>query len=303
MFKLSPPARVCATAICPWNETVLYSFGNPYQPYAPGPTADLIRDANGTLYSTTEYGGASICDGFGCGTVFRVDAHGSESDLYDFQGPPADGKNGMFYSTPLLLGADGNLYGTTPKGGTGDAGTVFQLTHTDSGWTESVIHNFTGGADGNAPQQGLVEDTHGNLYGTTADGGAPDGGVVFKLTPNGGSWIESIIYTFAGPVGSGPALGRLLIDSQGNLYGTTTGGGLNGYGTVFKLAPNGSDWTESVLWNFTDGADGASPTGTLAMDPQGNLHGATQYGGGYLSNPNCTGLGAPGCGIIFKLTP
>jgi uncharacterized repeat protein (TIGR03803 family) len=267
--------------------------------------ADLIRGADGNLYSTTYIGGTGPCPDGGCGTVFQVDPQGNVSIVYSFQGPPADGGNQGYLSTPLLLGADGSLYGTTPSGGTNNAGTVFNLTPSGSGWTESLLYNFTGAADGKAPVQGLVEDTQGNFYGTTFLGGsAANAGVVFKLAPNGGSWTQSVIHTFAGaPDGANPVEGRLVIDSQGNLYGTTLNGGLNNYGTVFKLTPNGSGWTESLLWNFTDGTDGAGPTGTLATDHQGNLYGATLFGGGYLNNPNCTGLGAPGCGVVFKLTP
>jgi len=291
VFQLSRPH---------WHETVLYNnssgSGSSYDP-----NADLIRGAHGNLYSTFSFGGGGSCfGGSGCGTVFEVDAHGDVSIIYYFQGPPADGADP--YGAPLLLGADGSLYGTTNTGGTSDAGTVFKLTPTGSGWTESVIYNFTGGSDGRYPTQGVVADAAGNLYGTTYIGGAGSG-VVFKLTPHGGSWTQSVIHAFTGPDGASPAFGRLLRDCEGNLYGTTSGGGLNGYGTVFKLTPHGSGWIESVLWSFTDGTDGAGPGGTLAMDGRGNLYGATLFGGGYLDNPNCTGLGYPGCGVIFKLTP
>jgi len=290
IFRLSPPH---------WHETILYSFGPGDWSY--GPAADLIRDRDGNLYSTTAIGGTGPCY-HGCGTVFKMDAQGNVTVLYNFQGPPDAGNWGYFLSTPLLLGADGKLYGTTTLGGTNNAGTVFNLTRSGSGWTESVIYNFSGGADGYSPWQGLVADAQGNLYGTTYLGGAGSG-VVFKLTPNGGSWTQSVIHTFTGPDGAYPEFGRLLRDRQGNLYGTTVGGGLNGYGTVFELSPNGSGWTESVLWNFTDGEDGAGPGGTLAMDRDRNLYGAATYGGGYLQNPNCTGLIFNGCGVIFKLTP
>jgi len=309
VFRLSPPPRACATAICPWSETVLYSFGSGM--FDTGPTADLIRGANGNLYSTTATGGTGPCND-GCGTVFEVDAQGNVSVVYSFQGPPADGKNQGYTSTSLLLGADGNLYGTTSSGGTSNAGTIFKLTPSGSGWTESVIYNFTGGADGNIPAQGLVADAEGDLYGTTAlGGGTANAGVAFKLTPNGGSWTQTVIHTFTGPPdGAHPLSGALIRDNQGNLYGATLGGGSQagncgsyGCGTVFKLSRNGLGWVESVLWTFTDGPDGALPGGTLAMDAQGNLYGAAAFGGGYLNNPNCTGLAAPGCGVVFKLTP
>jgi uncharacterized repeat protein (TIGR03803 family) len=151
--------------------------------------------------------------------------------------------------------------------------------------SESVLWSFGNGNDGNTPLASLVMDKSGNLYGTTQDGGIYGGpnvnqggdGTVFELTPPssaGGPWTESILWDFGnGTDGSGPFAG-LLMDANGNLYGTTDAGGMNGYGTVFELtplSPAGGLWTESVLWNFGNGTDGAYPRAGLIMDTSGNL--------------------------------
>ena len=170
--------------------------------------------------------------------------------------------------------------------------------------TETVLHSFTGGVgDGILPFAGLIADSKGNLYGTTSNGGASDGGVVFKLSPGG---IETVLYSFCGKPGcsdgAGPRAG-LIADSSGNLYGTTNQGGGSecngpGCGVVFKLAPNG---TETVLYSFCSllsCSDGALPLGGLIADRAGNLYGTTYEGGG----SGCIyGLGL--CGVVFKLSP
>jgi uncharacterized repeat protein (TIGR03803 family) len=172
---------------------------------------------------------------------------------------------------------------------------VYQLTNSGGAWTENVLHNFLGGvSDGANSSSGLVRDSAGNLYGTTQGGGVNNDGTVFELTPNGdGSWGYSVIYYFRtsrNPDGSFPWW-PLTIDSLGNLYGTTLGGGTFGYGTVFKVAPSGGTWTESILFNFTlDYGSYPSPTGVVA-DTAGNLYGTTVNGGAYA------------VGTIYKLTP
>ena len=159
---------------------------------------------------------------------------------------------------------------------------------------ETVLYRFTGGTDGNTPNSGLVRDAEDNLYGVTYGGGdlsACGGvgcGVVYKVDPNGN---ETVLYSFTGPDGQTPA-GDLLRDSAGNLYGTTTGGGTGGNGVVFELTPgNGGQWTETVLYPFTGGADGIRPDAGLIQDEAGNLYGTTVYGG------------TSSAGVVFKLTP
>ena len=171
---------------------------------------------------------------------------------------------------------------------------------------ESLLYDFNGGSnDGSAPIGGLVADQAGNLYGTTGTGGSytdcsPFGqtcGVVFELTPNGGSWTETVLYTFTGGADGGEPLAGLAIDAQGNLYGTTAIGGSFGNGTVFMLAFASGSWTESVLYSFRGGSDGSYPQAAVTLH-NGSIYGTTYAGGGN----SC--LGAPsGCGTIFQLQP
>jgi uncharacterized repeat protein (TIGR03803 family) len=208
--------------------------------------------------------------------------------LYAFQG----GTDGFYPEGGLLFDASGNLYGTTTGGGAPGAGTVFELTPTANGWSETVLYHFQGGTDGYYPDTSLVMDAAGNLYGTTLYGGtgpcAVSGcGTVFELMPpvNGGSWTESILYSFQdGADGAFPSAG-VILDKFGNLYGTTGNGGNlavcsgQGCGTAFELSAVSGVWTETTLYSFQGyPQDGATPVG-LTMDSNGNLYGATAWGG------------------------
>lgn len=157
-----------------------------------------------------------------------------------------------------------------------------------------VIHKFSG-PDGSDPQDGLIVfDTAGNLFATTYSGGLYGYGTVFELTPNsGGSWTETVLYSFTGGSdGAAPGPSGVIFDGNGNLYGATSAGGDYGNGTVYKLAPNsGGTWTETVLHSFGSGADGATPWAGVALDTSGNLYGTTQSGGAY------------GGGTVYQLTP
>lgn len=173
---------------------------------------------------------------------------------------------------------------------------------------ETVLHNFTG-TNGLSPYAALVADAAGNLYGTTVNGGTYNQGTVFELTPSStGGWQGKVLYTFTGAGDGGWPYANLILDSQGNLYGTADLGGITcgplgsaGCGLVFRLSPgsNGS-WTENVLYAFTGGSDGAGPLGGLIFDKSGNLYGTTSFGG-YITigNPPCI----VGCGVAFRLTP
>jgi uncharacterized repeat protein (TIGR03803 family) len=243
-----------------------------------GPAAALIQDPAGNLYGTTSQGGNTGCaPSVGCGTVFKVDARHREKVLHVFAGSP-DG------ATPygrLVVDESGNLYGTTSAGGdTGcggaGCGTVFKI---DSSGTETVLYSFTGSPDGANPYAGLVMDGAGDLYGTTENGGASNAGTVFKIDAIGN---ETALYSFAGGLmgdGADPKAG-LTLDSDGNLYGTTysggSGSGGSGFGTVFELDTSGA---ETILYNFTGGADGGNPFGGVIRDVKGVLYGTTENGG------------------------
>jgi len=209
----------------------------------------------------------------------------SESVLYTFTGP--DGAN-PFGS--LAMNAAGNLFGTTSEGGSHNAGIVFELTPGKNGvWKEEVLHNFTGGYDGYGPYGGLVLDASGNIYGTATyggGGGCSGGcGIVFKFTPNShGKWKENVLQVFNGLDGAKPS-GTLILDSSGNLYGTTQAGGHFGGGAVFELTQISGHryWKETLLHSFTIN-DGNDPFAGLTFDTQGNLYGTTT-------------------GTVFKLTP
>jgi uncharacterized repeat protein (TIGR03803 family) len=277
-------------------ETVLYAFKGGSDGCSPA--GALIEDSAGNLYGTTSAGGG-ICPAIGggnsvCGTIFRLAPDGTETVLYAFKGE----SDGWAPSGGLLSDKHGNLYGATEAGGNytdacgmSGCGTVFKLAPHGK---KTILHNFTGDADGESPVAPLIADKAGDLYGMTY-GPNPvtcevDCGTVFKIAPDG---TETVLYDFCHLMycadGSGPA-GGLLADSAGNLYGTTSDAGFEG--NVFMLAPDG---TETVLHHF-QGPDGAEPAGSLISDRQGNLYGATYIGG--------SGCGRfVGCGTIFKLAP
>ena len=249
-------------------ESLLHSFAGPQQD-GQRPVAALIRDSAGNLYGTTEGGGTT-----GSGTVFKLDTVGNLTILHSFRSTP-DGAGPM---ASLLL-EHGILYGTTFGGGKTNGGTVFKV-NVKTG-RETVLYNFTGGADGDSPYAGVITDGNGNLYGTTGGGGI-GAGVVYKL--NIAARQETVLYSFTGGVDGLAPTSALVRDSQGNLYGTTSSGGA---GTVFKLDTAGNLTT---LHTFS-GSDGANPYAGLVRDSKGNLYGAAFYGG------------SAGFGTIFEITP
>ncbi|WP_164931824.1 choice-of-anchor tandem repeat GloVer-containing protein [Dyella sp. M7H15-1] len=287
VFKLAPNLSGGYT------ESVIYTFS--YVGNAGAfPYGGLIQDAsgNGNLYGTASVGGDS---GDGAGTVFKLAPNGSggytESTLYTFLILDGSGPRGT-----LLQDTSGNLYGTTSLGGDlgTNSGTVFKLAPNGlGGYTESVLYSFTGSSDGSSPAAGVIQDTSGNLYGTTLSGGASNNGTVFKLALNGsGGYTESVLHAFTGGRDGNQPLAGLLQDESGNLYGTTYTGGASNVGTVFKLAPNGSGgYTENVLYAFMGGNDGALPYAGVIQDTSGNLYGTTINGG------------VEQQGTVFKITP
>ena len=254
------------------------------------PQARVIFGPDGNLYGTTTNGGAA-----GKGEVFRlqpppsvcrsVDCPWTETVLYSFQGG-SDGANPTYGD--LVFDRAGNLYGTTPSGGSSNCvrgcGTVYELSPSNGGWTERILYRFQGSADGANPYAGVILDRVGNLYGTSAGGGLADCtgeycGVIYKLTLSESGWTESVLYSFTGGSDGSFPMGGLISDQAGNLYGVTYGGGV-----VYKMTSSGDSWTWSQVYNLN--AYIAS-VGILAMDATGNLYGTTVIG-----DPE-----------VFKLTP
>lgn len=235
------------------------------------PIGNLVEDGAGNLYGATAHGGQY--DG---GVVYRLAPDGTHTVLHSFSG----GNDGGLPLAGLVMDKAGNLYGTTESGGTRGGGLVFKLTPDGA---KTTLHDFTGGDDGAFPHAGLFMDKHGNLYGTTQNGGRKNMGTVFEISAKG---KERVLYAFHGDKDGLWPEGRVIKDTHGNLYGTTYYGGPGGAGEVFKLAPDGS---KTVLHAFTDGDDGGFPASGLVMDEGGNLYG-TAYSGG-----------EEGVGTIFKI--
>jgi uncharacterized repeat protein (TIGR03803 family) len=238
---------------------VLYNFGGSSD--GGDPYASLIRDAAGNLYSTFGYGGGTSFSG----GVFKVAPDGTETVLYSFTG----GADGAFPEAALIRDNVGNLYGTTTQGGSDNIGVVFKV---DPSGTETVLHSFTGGADGVIPVGGLLRDAAGNLYGTTSQGGTSNDGILFKISPSG---KETILHTFTGSTKDGkyPSYTSLLTDAQGNLYGVTEEGGSADGGILYKLSKTGK---LTILHSFTGGTtDGCNVLGTPFRDAAGNFYGTT----------------------------
>jgi uncharacterized repeat protein (TIGR03803 family) len=309
------PALVltCIAGASGTRERVIHGFGS--VPDAELPQSGLIADRDGNLYGTSAIGGSGGCANVqvtGCGTVFRLTppvtkgAGWTETILYSFGTVSYDGINPY---SGLVFDDAGNLYGTTSGGGQFAHGTVFEVSPpaTKGGaWTETLLYSFDEPSNGGAfPTAGLIFDKKGNLYGTTALGGQFNNGVAYELSPSGtkgGSWTETVVYNFDSNGGGSPQ-SSLIFDGRGNLYGTAKWGGSGacsngieqvGCGTVFKLRPNSRGaWSESVLYSFTGGSDGAWPVAGVIFDAAGNLYGATSGG------VPCV----YGCGSLFKLEP
>lgn len=275
-----------------WVQITLYAFTGGTD--GSSPLANVVLDPGGNIYGTTYSGGDPTC---GCGVVFELSPTSggwNETTLYTFTGA-----DGQYPEGGVILDANGNLYGTTLDGGLYYDGVVFELTQFSGGWKETILHSFSGASNGDGQgAAGLTFDGSGNLYGTTVIGGDPSCnsvhigcGTVFELTFSGGIWTENVIYKFKGGSDGNDTSAGVVVDNNGNVFGTTSGSYDDGYGTVFELTPGSSGWTESVLYSFTGGNDGGHSYGGVILDGAGNLYGATYAGGTY------------GAGVIFELTP
>jgi uncharacterized repeat protein (TIGR03803 family) len=305
VFELSP------TSSGGWKFSVLYKFTGGADGRGP---VDLAIDADGNIFGVAQEGGntTGCVGGHGCGTLFELERSASGRHftvLHSFTGP-ADG------SIPAALTRDaaGSLYVTLQNGGNTDCGvgcgTIFRMQPTSSkGWRGSTLRIFdwTFNNQGAASPYGRVNfDADGNLYGVAGGGTyntvwSANFGVVYKLRPSSaGQWKETVLYSFCPGTtvncndGANPVAGPIL-DSSGNIYGTTVYGGLYNSGTVFELTPSTSGlWGDSVLYSFTGGTDGANPVSPVTFDAGGDLFGTTQNGG------NATCIFGP-CGVLFEL--
>jgi len=293
LFQLSPPA----TKGNPWTESILHKFRG--TPDGKIPECRVVMMASGNLFGTT-WGGGSNNLGTAFVSVPPAVSGGAwtEKPIYSFGSSADDGVNP---NAGLLAGRQA-FYGVTFGGGKSGRGTVFQLTspsNPNSPWIETILHSFSSSGDAAFPSSELVMDKNGNLYGTTTLGGVNNLRAVYEVSPPtvaGNPWTDAVIFSFNGTNGTLPA-GRLLLDANGALYGTTDGGGTGGEGTVFKLTPPavaGDPWTETVLYSFSGGVDGSNPAAGVVMDNKGRLFGAAQHGG--------TGDPKVG-GVVFELDP
>jgi hypothetical protein len=318
VFELSPP-KMKGEA---WTEEVLYSFQSGDDGYLP--YGDLVFDSAGNLYGVTLYGG-----GYGtncgdayylyCGTVFELSPPNiqggawTEQVLYGFKGVErgaliGDGANP---NGGLAFDGAGEIYGTTQIGGfncphrsgAGGCGTAFKLTppaKKGQPWTETIIHRFISVLDGESPGGGLTSAGNGGFYGTTQFGGLGQNqyGTVFLLAPGpDGSWTKYVLYSFEGLSDGSKPTGSILLDAEGDLYGTSLSGGVGG-GTLYELPRTSiASRTLDILHEFRGNPDGAQPLGGLVFDAAGNLYGNTSEGG------TGSACGSYGCGTIFQLNP
>ncbi len=298
VFKLSPRGSG-------WVLTTLYTFSGPD---GRNPLARVIIGPDGSLYGTTSLGGDN-----NTGTVFNLRPPAAackaalcpwtETVLHSFDGY-GDGAQPTFGD--LVFDAAGNLYGTTPYGGQGDRGTVYELTRSN-GWAETVLYKFQGGNDGATPYGGVVFDQAGNLWGTTGYGGGYDNGTIYQLVPSGGGWTESVVYNFLGASDGANPYSGLIMDQFGNFYGATFGS--NGTTPkVYELSPSNGGWMFNLLYSF---GHNQGVIGNLAMDAAGNLYGTNYYdmpevfrltpsNGGWTLTGFSGGAGSNPCGnVIF----
>lgn len=284
IFHLSPPPTACTSALCPWTETVIYSF-NPNIGGQPG-IGSLVIDQLGNLYGT-ELGNQHF--GFG-GDVYELAYSNGQwtfDPLYTFiSGETSNPTGGVIFDDA------GNLYGTS-GGAAFYNGAAFELTPEGQLWTENTLWGFClgGGNDGANPGAAVAFDQLSNLYGTTGTTCMAAQGTVYELMKqSNGTWTESVLHFFSGSDGDSPS-GTLTFDSAGNLYGTTDGGGQHGLGTVFNLSPSGGQWILTDLHDF-DGADGSQPlSSNVVLDANGNLYGTASQGG------------VNGQGVVWEITP
>ena len=289
VFELLPSLMVAAALNSQWSYHLLHSFGTGDDGGYP---SQISFDSNGNIFGAAGLGGTT-----GEGIVYELTPSGSgwsESILYNFLGG-ADG-NGP---GSITLDGAGNIYGTTTSGGNQEChnqvgcGTIYELTPSGSGWTKTILHVFEQATEGGDPGP-VARDSAGNLFGLTSTGAAGNGGTIWELSPSHDSWTFTILYTFPWPTQAFTGAFRPIMDSSGALYGVTNGGGVNNFGSAYKLAPSNGNWIYTDLHDFgslPSQTDGCYPRGPVALDAAGNIYGAAQ---------SC---GAFGDGDVFEITP
>lgn len=291
VFEVTPQAGICHSVQCYWNESTVYTFTGAYGLLPE--YSNLSFDSAGNIYGTT-YDGPYP----GGGAMYELMRSGGTWTpilLHSF-GNGDNGHDGLRPYSNVVMDQSGNHYATTSMGGTAGLGAIVQVMPGEDIYQDNVIYSFSDDQNGNTPYTGLIVDAQGNLYGATSAGGSGGGGTVFELSPSGGQWQFTLLYSFTGS--DGPVSGNLTMDSAGNLYGATDGDGLYDLGMVFKLSPSNGSWTLTDLHDFTGGSDGAYPSMNVARDASGNLYGAAFSGGqtgGY--------CGSQGCGVVWEITP
>ena len=269
-----------------WTHSVIHAFTGGED--GSGPGARVAVDGRGNVYGMTPTGGAN-----GLGTIYALHPKSNGSwalrVIHTFTG----GSDGSSGSAGKLLLRGGHIYGAATTGGANGSGTVFELTSTLTGeWDFKTLYSFQGAPDGSFPYGALLFDAAGNLYGTTYYGGTNGLGAVYQLSRGAARvWSETVLYSFRAGSDGNSSISNLVSDAAGNLYGTTSEGGL-GSGTIFKLTPgqNGT-WTESIPHRFQGSPDGAFPYAGLVGDGAGGFFGATVHGGD------------DGEGAIYKFIP
>jgi uncharacterized repeat protein (TIGR03803 family) len=268
-----------------WTQSVIHAFTGGDD--GSGPGARVTVDQSENVYGMTPTGGA-----YGLGTIYKIHQAGGAWDfrvIHAFTGG-ADGGSG---SAGRMILRKGRLYGAATTGGNYGGGVVFELTQSGvAGWHFRTIYSFQGQPDGSFPYGALLFDRSGNVYGTTYYGGANGIGAVYKLSPRPvGEWDENVIYSFQNGSDGNSPISNLVFDTVGNLYGTTSEGGL-GSGTIFKLSPIGvGQWTETIVHPFQGPPDGGFAYNGMVVDRFGNFYGATVHGG--KNNDGC----------VYKFTP
>lgn len=277
-----------------WVVTTLYSFQSGYGDGS-GPKAPVTVGPDGSLYGTTYNGGSSLCAS-GCGIVYKltpppafcraVSCPWTETVLHYFQGTDGSGPA----AAQLIFDHAGNLYGTTYDGGTYGWGTVFELSPSNGSWTETVLYSFGGGRDGFFPWSGVILDSAGNLYGTTESGG--EEGTVYELSPSESGWTKSILFAFGGRDQGEGAVGGVVMDGQGNLYGSTSSQGSQGGGTAYQLSPSNGQWNYTLLAALPQ-VSLNGPLDSPTLDAAGNI---------YLTSEQVLNNGANN-GAVFEVSP